>query len=687
MAVTRALLPAVLLVACATDASPSAAPDAAEVTDGVDVADTPDVADPLDVADPPDVADAPDGAPDTDAVQVDTAPPSACEAPDDSGAGFVFDPAGAGFFRLPWPHDARVTASGSPDLSDFPLVDDNALIDLFRVELEAELDGFATMPVVYLPLRADPAALTLPTPRETLQPDASVQLLRLGAGCGERVPIEVVARSAPDGDVFLPSHALVASPVPGFALEPAATYALVATTGLGAQSSAFRCALAGEHPDSALAAAYAPLRSCLATLGVAHDGLAMAAVFTTQDPVAELRALRDFVADPQKTPTPAVYGWELESEHTYTNRPGEVMTWVGWVDLPVFQRGESPYATSGGGFEYDTATGLPIVQRHEATPIIVSTPDGPGPFPVLIWQSGSRANLTGHIRQPHIEAMLAAGVAVAKFHPQFHGERATPGSNADLHTYNYLNPESARAVLRQQVIDASAFVRVVRESLPLMADLPPLDTARLVMGGHSQGAVCAAMGAAVEPDVAAWLMTGVGTYMSETIVHRDDPFDVPELLAALFDLQPGLVDRFHPIVQLLQLGAEVVDPMNHLRAWRGWAEHPAGTHGLLLNGYHDLDVYFVSMNAMTIGADAAPIAPPGWDPDPFDVWEREPEPVPISGNRASLSGAPLTIASLLDADHDHFIAWDSQLARDLAVRFVTTAFAGVPEVWTEALER
>ena len=86
----------------------------------------------------------------------------ACDAPDpvadagvDAGVdpsqiGVRFDPNGVGFYRLPWPSDARLTPRGTPDLSDFP--DRRRLLDTTAAEIEANVRGFATMPVAYFVL-------------------------------------------------------------------------------------------------------------------------------------------------------------------------------------------------------------------------------------------------------------------------------------------------------------------------------------------------------------------------------------------------------------------------------------------------------------------------------------------------------------------------------------------------------
>jgi hypothetical protein len=596
----------------------------------------------------------------------------------------IFDPGSASFFGTPWPSDHRRRTGGELALEQFPR-SDLPLIKSFTETLGAAVNGFSTMPVITIAFEQNPGDVVLPAAPETLDESGSVQLIKLDESCDRRVPLEVVFRS--QDDPFLPKHHLAAAPVPGFVLEPRTTYGLIVTRSFGGAKGETRtlrpplldaCLVGppfGAHDR--VRASFAPLRRCIDSGRLIEKEIAVATVFTTQDPLTELRALHQAVTDPLRTARPQLRNWQKESTKTYTNVPNAYQSYVAVYDTPIYQSGASPYIT-GGGFQFNGA-GDPIVARWEAVPMIVSIPLGTGPHAVFIWQSGARASLTGHVDQPFITTLLRRGIAVAKFLPQFHGARNVQGGDPDLHTYNYLNPESARAVLRQQVLDSAYFVRVVREALPLAPEASRLAPARLVMGGHSQGAEVCAMLGATSSEISAYLLSGVGTYVSETIVHRTDPFDVQALLTSLLDLA-GPVDRFHPLIQLIQLGADVVDPNNHLQSWHGWSGNTAGVHVLVVDGKEDQDVYFTSMNAMVIGGDLAPLEPAGWDVDPFGVWDKMAEPLPLAGNRVSRAGTRLTMAALLDGKDDHYILWNSEPARTTAVNFVESAFSGIPIV-------
>lgn len=566
----------------------------------------------------------------------------------------VFEPDGVGFYRTPWPSDSRRLPSGAPDLSGFP--DSEAgIVAAFRAHYEAEVIGASTMPVVVVPFATLPE-LSLPTPSETLAPDATIRLLALD-DC-RALPVEVVRR-VDTGDRFFPAASLVAAPIPGFTLAPATAHALLVSRRLGSDvvdGTARPVALDLDAPE------LAPLHGCLDEAALAD--VAMVTMFTTQDVVPTLQALRDHAAT-RATPPMLTELAALPSADgpTWT-------TWEGVLEVPIYQSGSPPYLI-GGGLEWQD--GQPVEQRREAVGFTVSwSAEVTEPAPLVIWQSGARASLAGWTDEPLAEEVRSGGAVLLKFLPQFHGSRNVEGGDPDLHTYNYLNPEAGRTVLLQEAVDVTSFLRWARTDWP--DALPALDTSHVTLVGHSQGAEIGAMLAAVEPDIDAYVLHGVGTYVSETLVHRTDPFDVPELLADLLGLQ-GPIDRFHPILGLVQQGADIVDPGNYLHAWRGSVASPDGAHVLVVNGWHDDDVYTRSMDALTIGADLGVLEPAGWTVDPHGVWTQS-GGSEERGNREAWSGRALTQATWLDPDGDHYTLYEVPEVRATGSRFLLEAGRG-----------
>jgi len=324
---------------------------------------------------------------------------------------------------------------------------------------------------------------------------------------------------------------------------------------------------------------------------------------------------------------PQIEGWEGREELSNGTR----RVFFGEYRTPIFQAGEPPYLEEGG-FVVD-ASGTPQRQRWESVPFTIVVPSAVAPaHRVLVWSDGTGASRTGFLSSGLVGKALAAGFVVAKFEPQFHAERAVNGSDAVLHSFNFLNPVSGRTVFRQQAVDTAYFVRVLREALPRQAELPVLDTSSLVYGGHSQGAIVGAIVAGVETEFVAYFLNGVGAYLSSTVVERKDPVDVPQLVASLAGVSVATLEVDHPVVQLMQLCAEPVDPENYAASWRGVAGAPRGAHVFLSNGARDATTPVRSIDAMMLSGWVSPLAGEGWDPDPFSVAELPALPGPIAGN-------------------------------------------------------
>ena len=591
-----------------------------------------------------------------------------------------FDPDSQEFFATPWPSDARTLADGSADLATFPGVD-QGLMRTFRAAIEGDIFGFSTMPVVYIAFDGPVGAVSLPTPATTLRPGSVAQLIDVSEeGCGSRIP--VVLGVDEEGDPYRDANTLSASPVPGFALRESTTYAFVLRREFGLDAGrevvppqAFTDAMDGI---GRFAASLEPLMRCLEEDEMAVSAIGVATVFTTQDPTSELQLLRDFVVS-DAVDSPVVSGLEIDPELT---RDDLADTWRGSYLTPIFQEGDPPYAVGGGfGFESD---GTPAVQRWEEVPFAIAIPNvGEGPFPLIVQMPGTGGDIEGTISgRPGIDA-ITNGFAVATFAPQFHDSRAVPGSDAIIHGFNYLNPTSGRTVFRQQVLDTSYFVRVLREEIADSEISDSLDLTTLLYGGHSQGGLVGGLLAGVESAFEAYVLNGTGAYISVTVVERTDPFDIQALINEVF-LVGRRIDVQHPLVALVQLGTDVVEPHAFATRWRGTEGDPSGSHMFVVNGFLDQTTFPPSIDALTISAGLAPIAPAGWDPDPFDVWElpSEVEP-PISGNVTALDGSPLTMVTFLDAEQGHFTLRRNETAMELALSFWRQALNGVPVVELE----
>ncbi len=594
-----------------------------------------------------------------------------------------FDVDGEDFYRMPWPSDARLDDDGTLDLTDLP-GQQTPLIGRY-VEVIGEIDGYSTTPVAYFPFdsKIDPGPDLLPDAAGTVEPSSPIQLLDVSEeGCGKRIPIE--ARYRTDGDRYTAEHLLQVGAVPGFTLEQRRTYAFVVKRDFGAanDNSVARPAVIddalADDATGELADVYAPLRACAALADVALDDIAVATVFTTQDATSETRRMREVVMD-SDTPGPSITDWR---EWDLATTP-DVIGYRGTVEMPIFQEGDSPYQSRGGGLVVDQ-DGMPEIQRWEQAPFALTVPrDAPARgLPLIIWEDGTGADIESHVGDTHITRALLSGFAVLTFEPQFHGERATSGSDEILSTFNYLNPASGRTTFRQQVAETSYMIRLIRERLPRIGELPEFDTERILFGGHSQGAHVGAIAAGVEQDIDAYYLNGVGGYLSETIVFRKDIVDVEALVKRFINLDNDKdLDRFHLVVQLAQTGADATDPLNYAGAWKGWEGAPLGTHVLMSNGKGDPTTSTRSMTALMTAGDVPTIGINGWPVDPTGLrGERAFADNPAQGNRTSIGESDLTFVSYTNRNTGHFTLYSDSRARNMALEFWETAVQGTPEV-------
>ena len=608
---------------------------------------------------------------------------------DDTGSDIVtltirYEDGDGDFFRTPWPSDHRRLPGGQVDLSDFPRAN-SSLIAKYRAVIEESVYGFATLPVGYFGLSHYVGTDSHPAPADSVLPSSPVQLIDVSPElCGTRVPVEMQVSF--DENPYLDPNVLQVSPVPGFALRQGATYAFVVTTDFGQQSgfalerNATFAAEASGEAGGARADSLQPLLDCLADDELAVGDIAAATVFTTQEIIGEARAVRDAVMDVDYVDAPSIANWGLNEDYT---EEGDYRSYQATFLTPIFQDGETPYTSEGGNIHFDES-GVPIVQRYEDVPFIITVPDDgqSGPYPLLIWIDGTGWSPWGHVRDRPLQDALDYGFAVAAFMPQFHGNRSGPSAIETLSTYNFANPLAGRNNFRQQAADTSYFIRVMREALPDVADFE-LDTSTIVYGGQSQGAQNGCTLAAIEPEIDSFVLNGLAANLAITIVERKDIIDFEELVLGLLGI-PGELDRFYPVLQMVQTGADTVETHNYARYWSGWDQHPTGSNVYVINGYNDATTYYTGINDVTIAADLAPIDHSNsWDVDPSGVWGREHEALPISGNRTAFDGGAITLGTYLDFDGNHYTIYNNRPSRLIGLGFWLSALEGTPvlEEW------
>lgn len=623
--------------------------------------------------------------PSTDAQVIDTeltSPPDMMtEVNDPTILRVRFNPNGEDFYDTPWPSDARLTPRGTPDLNSFPTNHEPFLRVIH--ELEERVFGFANMPVIYVAFEDSISEINLPTPLQSQSSSSPIQLFALGDQCGQRVPIDVSVRE--QGDRYINADTLQVKTSIGAPLIANQSYALVILQTLGAERgqrveppTAFleTWAQASEESEAPWPKTLSKLKVCLREADLTQDQIALATVFTPQDPVKTLQSMRDMVMDPQQVITRPPT--EFKKDLAWSRKRLNLTTYSGLVPFPMFQTGQPPYRIIGGGLRFDDDN-QPIIQRWEEVPFAVAAREIPsenfeGPRPVLVFIDGTGWSPWTHLRSRWLSDILDAGFIVFSFMPQFHGERAGVTISPELPTFNFLNPESGRTNFQQQAVETSYFLRVIREQLAEDDLLPDLDVTQVVYGGHSQGAVAGALNAAVESEYAAYVFNGLSSYLTMTILEREDLLDFEQVVRNLLNNEYPL-DLFSPALQFMQMGSESVDPYNFAQYWRGSTGQPLGNHIFLINGFNDETTTPRGIDHLTLSAQIPIFDAPGWDIDPQNIGLPDLVSLPVTGNVNSLAGHPLTIATYLDPKEGHFTVYRNPTLRKMTIKFWETALS------------
>lgn len=608
------------------------------------------------------------------------------------GVAARFDVRSADFFARPWPANPRRLPDGRLDLEHFPNPAPSSMLrDAIEI-ISANTRGFGTNQAIYVAFDGDLDAGSLPAdPAATLAGGASVFLVRVptrdGDEAGERVPVAL--RYLDAERQFTPARTLVARPVPGFSLRPASRYALVVTRSvrdrsgdrLGAWEAFERTKYAAAPEDETLRAyweQHRPVFAFLERLGIDRGEVAALAVFDTQDVLAEMDRLRDFVA---AMDAPRAFDIALRSTQA------DYWLFEGTVDLPQFQAGEPPDFTGGGGFVFD-AEGRPVVQRVERAPFALAIPrsiEPAGGFPVVLQAHGTGGDRLSHFNSPTDPAPLLARVGIASIglDQPLHGGRNPWGRDESLITFNFYNILAMRDNFRQGAVDLLLLRRLVR-GLCVPAEVSPtgqplcLDGNRAAFFGHSQGGLTGPIWLGVAGDVDGAVLSGAGGGLGQAILEKTAPVDIRQLVVLGFGLVDSELDLDHPALNLFQAFAERADPLNY--APRFLAE-PAG--GSPLSVYFSeglLDEYCPpdQTEALATAAGASLMQPVSRPVPAMDLAGRPALAPPVRGNASSPAGASLTAVLVQYPQDGHFAVFDNAAARGHYTQFLQSLFADPP---------
>ncbi len=497
----------------------------------------------------------------------------------------------ATFFDSPLPSDLRLTSTGKPEMSGFPNPRDVVIVaDLLAVA--GDRQGFPVMPVAYF--RFD-AALA-PHRHSDVVPasiDAPVLLVDIDADSPERGRLFPTVALTLVIDDYMAGYGLAIAPRPGFVLAGNRTYAFVVMRGfndgegnpLGVADAVAELAR-GKVPDGAWGQAaaelFAPLWPTLTDLGIDSGEVAAATVFTTADVVADLHALSSALLDDYAV---TIEGLAVDSDDGDHERFCELLATVSY---PQFQKGKPPF-NRDGSFELD-ADGLPIWQRDEVAPIVITLPKGEMPadgYPLMVYFHGSgglSSQVVDRGQQVDLESsprigegpayvVAAHGLAAAGSALPVNPERV-PGAS-DIEYLNFNNLPAFRDTFRQGVIEQRLFIEALRtleiapaslagctgNTLPAGASAFKFDPDQLVALGQSMGGMYTNLITPVEPRIRAAVPTGAGGLWNLFILETSLLAGTKDLLAIIIGTPAEELTFMHPGMHLLAMGWETSEPL------------------------------------------------------------------------------------------------------------------------------
>lgn len=593
----------------------------------------------------------------------------------------LYAPSADVLMDAPWPTDDRAN-EGSVSLAGFPNPDEILLLEEYIAVAEG-LDGWGPSAPVYVPFESLPDVELLPSPSESIETNSGLLLVNIDADSpdyGQPVPVTWEALPA---DRIVSNPTLAVAPLPGFPLRGGERYALIVTRDIAAVNTDF-----AERLTDASDAGLEPLRAALADLDVREKDIAVATVFTTRDVLAEMDVLVDHV---RTLEAPA-----LSQVVTQKASFAGFKVFDATVDAPLWQHGRKPYATRGGGLVFEN--GVPVAAETVSLRLAVSTPvdlsSAPASgFPVVLYAHGTGGEYdtfadSGSGLEP-ASLMGRAGMVGIGFDQPLHGPRGTSGTDVDLHSFNYLNPESARVNFRQGALDIIWLVQALRAGDVVFTteegETIPIDSDRILYEGHSHGGLTGALAAPwLGGEVRAAVLSGAGGGLAITVVKRKDPLDIAKLVGELVGLGADQLTPLHPVVGVVQNLAEETDPIHYAPYFHavdgGYAPEPLPV--LLTSGQFDLQTDHETAEALATAARLPPILPTWNHTEGLQLRGLEPLRGPASDTTVAWDGTELTSGFSQWEDGDHFVIFRDGDAGAMVQRFLTTHADGGGEIDT-----
>lgn len=605
-------------------------------------------------------------------------------------------------FDAPFPSADLVDADGTVRVDGLPAPGRAEIVAQIEEALVG-LHGFGATAAIHFALSEPPDTTMLPFRVPASDTEAVVQIVDVdpdSPNLGERIPFELYY--ADDAGPFgHHEHMLTALPVQGWPLRASTTYAVVILDTLLTETArrytptdAMRALRDDRAPDGISAAAGEAYTHAVVQLrahDVDVDHVVGMTVFRTQDPTGVLSRALDSVRGRDAL--------TLDAPFTLETTYPDYCVYRSTIHVPVYQAGDPPYASTGGGWVFDQ-TGALVVQHMEQANILLTLPRRAMPtdgFPlVTLVRTGAGGDRPlvdrGIDTERHAGAtpgtgpamhFAREGIAGVQIDGPHGGLRNVTGGDEQFLVFNIENPTALRDNLRQSALELDLLIDLLGTlnvdtsgcaDLVSSSGTAHIDVRQLALMGHSMGASIAPLAAAFEPRYRALILSGSGASWTENVIYKQSPLQVRPLAQGLLGYTGANARTLReddPVLNWLQWAGEEADAAVYapllIRESGGQPRHI-----LMFQGIVDTYILPAIANPMTI-ATGLDLAGPALDRDEprlaayqsvLDVLplrERVQQSFPVTANLPVEGGSSVTgavVQHLEDGIEDgHEIMW------------------------------